>query len=284
MMRRLLSSSRAALQWRLLLLWTVCLLIPAAIMSAPVWQLLGQQLDHSVHAASLAQELDLVAITDLLDAQQKQGAGYAVAGALSLLATLLLSPLMTGLTTTAARAPHTLGFAALLAGGVADYPRLLRMLIVAAIPLGAAGALGAAAMKAASRYGEYAQLESDARLASMLAMLMLALLVALANATADAGRAVLASDRRRRSAFLAWWAGVKLVLRHPRATLGGWFAISVVGLLAASVLTVARINVPTAGLAGFLGALALTQLIVAVVAWMRSARLFALIALAARRP
>ena len=89
MMRRLLSSSRAALQWRLLLLWTVCLLIPAAIMSAPVWQLLGQQLDHSVHAASLAQELDLVAIADLLDAQQKQGAGYAVAGALSLLATLL---------------------------------------------------------------------------------------------------------------------------------------------------------------------------------------------------
>lgn len=283
-MKRLLSSSRAALQWRLLLLWTACLLVPAAIASAPVWLLLGEQLDHSVHAARLAQELDLLAIADLFDAPQKQGMAFSIAWALSLLATVLLSPLMTGMITTAARSPQPPGFGALLSGGASDYPRLLRMLIVAVLPLGVAAVAGGAGWKAAGRYADKALLEGDAHLANVLAMLALALLVALANATLDAGRAILANDRRRRSAFLAWWTGVKLVLRHPLAALGGWLAISAVGLLVAALLTVARLNVPAARMPGFLGALVLTQLIVAVVAWMRGARLFALIALTARRP
>ena len=47
--------------------------------------------------------------------------------------------------------------------------------------------------------------------------------------------------------------------------------------LAAALLAWARLHVPGLGFAGLLGAFLLTQLIVVVVAWMKIARLFALI-------
>jgi hypothetical protein len=54
-----------------------------------------------------------------------------------------------------------------------------------------------------------------------------------------------------------------------------YVVVTVVGLLLASVLAVARLHVAAAG-GGFLIALVLSQLIVVTVGWMRVARLFAL--------
>ena len=273
-------AARAALQWRLLLLWVGLMLIPTAILGVTVWRMLGEQLDYSVRAAEVARQIDLTVFADLMAAHGKSIAAFNHAGVLALIATLLVSPLLSGMAATAARAPETLGFGGLLSGGLAEYPRMLRMLVWSVVPLGLAMAIGGAAMDAASEHANTVAVEADAGLAGWLATALMVVLFSIAHATLDAGRAALAIERRRTSAVKAWWSGCKLLLRRPAATLGVYLAISAAGLALASVLVVARINVPGWNLAGFIGALLLVQLTVAVIGWMRSARLFAMVELA----
>jgi hypothetical protein len=271
---------RAALQWRLLLLWAGCLLAPAVLMALPLWRLLGASFDYSVHAGALAHDVDMTAIADLATNFSRSGPAFPFAALVALALTLLLSPLLSGMAMSAARAPQPPGFDALIAGGLQDYPRMARMLVVALIPLGIAAGLGSMALRAASRYDETALLQSDSDAARLAAMLVLALLLALAHATLDAGRAALALDRRRRSALLAWRDGCKLLLRRPFATFGIYLAITLAGLALAALLSLGRIHLAPVSTAGLAGALALTQLIVMALAWMRTARLFAMVELA----
>ena len=297
---------RAALQWRLLLLWAACLLVPAGLMALPLWRLLAGSFDHSVNAEALAREVDLTALADVVANYSRSGAAFPLAAAEALLLTLLLSPLLSGMAMSATntlgavglvsttRSPvnplstvkgagRPLGFGALLAGGLREYPRMARMLLVALVPLGLAAALGAWAMRAAASYGETATMQSSSDAARLAALLVLLLLLALAHATLDAGRAALALDPRRRSAFLAWWQGSKRVLRRPRAALAMlalYLSITLAGLALAAALSVARIHLPPLGAAGFVGGFLLTQLIVMALAWMRTARLFAMVELA----
>jgi hypothetical protein len=272
-------AASAALQWRLALLWTIVLLIPTALSTLPMWQLLSTAFDHSVHAAALATSLDLTAISDITVANARNGTGIGNGNLLALLFTLLLSPLLSGMTIHAARAPSRPGFGALIKGGVHEYGRLLRMLAWAIVPLGIVAGIAAAAFGAAHGYGEKAVLESEAGNAWLAATCIVALLFAIADASLDAGRAVLAGDRRRRSAVKAWWAGFKLVLRRPVATLGTYLGITIVGLAIAALFAVARLNVAPLGLVGWIGAFALTQLAVVALGWMRCARLFAMLEL-----
>jgi hypothetical protein len=279
-------ASRSALQWRLLVLWLVLLLAPAIVAALPVWQLLATNLDYSVHAAELAQRLDMVALADLGAGQLRYGAAIGNGQIVAIVLTLLLSPLLTGITISAARAPRQLGFGGLAAGGVQEYGRLLRMLLWSVVPLGLAAIVAGIALKAAHKSGEAASLAADADRADMWGMIAAGLVMLVALATLDAGRAVLAADLRRKSAVVAWWHGCRLLARRPLAGFGIYAGISAVGLALAALLAVARINVPALGLGGFFGALALAQLAVAAVAWMRSARLIALMELARvyRRP
>ena len=273
-------AARSAVQWRLLLLWVLWMLIPAAIVGLTVFQTLSAQLDYSVHSAAIARQLDMTVFADLMAAHGKNLAAFNSAAIIALIVTLLISPLLSGMAATAARAPETLGFRALSAGGLNEYPRMLRMLVWSAVPLGLAAMLGGLAMDAADKYGAAAILESSADLAKYAALALTLALLVLAHATLDAGRAALAVDRRRTSAVKAWWSGCKLLIKRPLATLGVYGVISAVGLALAALLAVARINVTGAGITGFIGALLLVQLTVAVLGWMRSARLFALVALA----
>jgi hypothetical protein len=273
-------AARFALQWRLLLLWAGCLLVPTLILALPMWQMLGANLDHSVHSATLAQQLDMTAIADLM--ASRGSAALPNAGIAALAVTLLLSPLLSGMVVSAARAPGPLGFRGLAGGALHEYPRMLRMLMWAVVPLALAAAAGSLALDLAQKYAATAILESDAQLATMSAVLVLGLLLVLADATLDAGRAALALDRRRRSAIAAWWDGCKLLARRPLATVGVYLAISAAGLLFAAPLAMARIKLAHIGVSagGFIAVLALTQLIVLALAWMRGARLFALVELA----
>lgn len=276
----LAAALEAARQWRLLLLWVLLSLLPAALLALPVWRLLGASLDNSVHAAALAEQLDLLALADLAHVFGHSGVALPLAALLALALTLLLSPLQTGMAMRAARAPQRLGFGALLAGGLQEYPRMARMLLVAALPLAAAILLGGAARGVAERYGEGAVLASQAASASLAAQLLMALLLLLAHASIDSGRAILALDRRRRSALKAWWQGCRLLASRPLATLAAYLPITVLALALAAALGLARIALPRVDGAGFFLALLLTQLVVLVLAWMRTARLFALIAVA----
>ena len=278
-----LAAARAAmLEWRLLLLWVLLSLLPALLMALPFWRLLGASLDYSVYAPALAQELDMVALTDVVHLYGRSGAAVPISLALAVALTLLLSPFLTGMAMSAARAEARHDFGGLVAGGLREYPRMARMLAVALLPLVAAAFFGSAAQGMAERYSETALLASNAALAGLAATIVMSVLLVLAHASIDCGRAVLALDRRRRSAFKAWWQGSKLLLRRPLAVLDAYLPLTVLALVVAALLTLARVHLPRVDGAGFIAAFVLTQLVVLVLAWMRTARLFALIDLARR--
>lgn len=271
---------RSALQWRLLLLWVLLMLIPTAILTMPLWTVMTTGLDHSVHAAAFARQLDMTVFADLMSMHGKQVEAFNLATMLALATTVLLSPLLTGMAATASRATETPGLRALLAGGFSEYPRMLRMVVWSVVPLGIAVAVGGAAMGAVDKQLDKAIVAADVDLIGYAATALAVLLFTFAHATVDAGRAALTIERRRTSAVKAWWSGLKMVLRRPLASLGVYAAISVVGLAVAAALTVGRINVAGSNMGMFLAALLLVQLTVAVLGWMRSARLFAMVELA----
>lgn len=284
-LRPLLSAMRAALQWRLMLWWALLLLLPTLAASLPVWQMLGANLDHSVHAPALANKLDMLAIADLMGSvRERFGPAMSLGGIVALAMTLLLSPLLAGMSIHAARATRRPGFIDLLAGGAQEYARMFRMMVWSAIPLLVVGIVAAVAFKVAGKSAESAVLESDADRASHLALIATAVAFVLVHATLDAGRALLANERRRRSAIVAWWGGVRLMLRRPLSLLGVYVIVTGLGLLLAALLAVARLHVPALGGAGTVGAVLLAQLVVLVLGWMRSARLFAMMALVRARP
>ncbi|KQV45461.1 MULTISPECIES: hypothetical protein [unclassified Duganella] len=275
------NASRAALQWRLLATWIVAALLPTLLLAAPMWSSLSGILDQSVHAPELAKSLDVLSLADIMAELKRNSLSLQAGGIAALVLTLLLSPLLTGVIVTAGRAPETATFRQLFAGGVGEYPRMFRTLLWAVIPLGLALAIGAAVADSAQDFAEKASLESDADRWVLFANVLGVLLLALANLTLDAGRAQLAIDRRRTSAVKAWWSGLKLLLRRPGAMLGSYALLTVAGLLLAGLFVLARFNLAGSNglllLAGFL----LAQLVVLAMAWMRAARLLALMTLSA---
>jgi len=273
-----LQSARRALQWRLPVLAGVALLLPLLIVVAPAWMLLDAQLSYSVHAAILARQLDLSAITDVLAAGRQHAMAAQLALVAALACTALLSPLLAGATVTAARSPAPPPLRALLEGGMAEYPRMLRMLVWSAVLLGAALWLGNFLTGLATP--DDAQLPTDGQAAAYAANAAMVLLVWAALVTADAGRAVLAADRRRRSALRAWWDGIALLRRQPVAALGSYAVLGAVGFGVAGLLGLGRLHFPVGSLAGDVAAFVLTQAVALLLAWFRAARLFALVAVA----
>jgi hypothetical protein len=276
----ILYAVRASLQWRLLLWWAVLLLLPTVVAALPVWGMLSASLDHSAYSARLAERLDMIAYADLLHAARDQYAPALGAGSVvALVLTLLLSPLLAGMALAAARAPQPLSSGTLLTAGAQFYPRMARMLAWSVVPLGVAGLVGSWAHRLASQVAETALLETDAERAAHLATLAAVVLLLLAHATVDIGRAMLAADRRRTSVIGAWWRGCGQLARRPLALLGTYLGITAAGLVVAALLAFARVHVPALGTVGTAGAVVLAQLVVLVLGWMRMARLFALTAL-----
>jgi hypothetical protein len=273
-----LQSARRALQWRLPVLTGVALLLPVLIVVAPAWMVLDAQLSYSVQAATLARQLDLAAITDLLAVGQQHAMAVQLALVTALACTALLSPLLAGATVTAARSPAPPVLRALLEGGMAEYPRMLRMLVWSAVLMGVALWLGNFLAGLASP--AEALLPTDGQVAGYAANAATVLLVWMALVTVDAGRAVLAADRRRTSALRAWWDGIALLRRQPVAALGSYAVLGAVGFGVAGLLGLGRLHFPAGSLAGDVAAFVLTQVIALLLAWFRTARLFALVTVA----
>lgn len=274
-----LGAARAALQWRLLLLWTIALLLPTLLLALPFWSHFSASFDYSVHAAELAQRLNMSNVADLMTDPARNPVAMKLGAGAAVVASLLLSPLLTGAVATAARCEGRPALRELFAGAVAEYPRMFRMLLWAVVPLGAVLGASSSLQHLADAGADSAITPADGAYLRAAADVATALLLAFALATLDAGRAVLAADRRRKSAVAAWWQGLRLLARRPLAMLGSYVAISAAGLLVAAALGLARIHVPHVDTAGFLFALLLTQTIALLLAWMRSARLFAMIAI-----
>jgi hypothetical protein len=292
----LIQAAGAALQWRLLLLWTALLLLPTLILTLPFWSMLGEQFDHAVNGAELARRLDFLAVSDLMLAVKHAMPALSAAAVVAGLLALLLMPLQSGMLVTAARVRlareggqdrgqdrASAGFGALVTGGFALYGRMLRVLVWAVVPLGAALALGGAALHGAGVHNESAILGADAQRLTRAALALAVIVFLLADVTLDAARAMLAVDARRTSAVKAWWRGVLLLRRRPGG-IAGWLCITIAGLLVAALLTVMRIRLAGggAGAGGMIALFLLTQLAALALAWMRGARLFSLIALASQ--
>jgi len=280
---------RAALQWRLLLLWILAMLIPTAIVALPLWASLRHLLDHSVHSTQWATHFDALAMSDVYI----HARGLSGVAVVSLIATLLLSPLLTGMAVTAARASRksefgepTFGepaFGELLRGAAHAYWPLLRLLLLALLPFGAAAAIGAVGLVFVTGLATHSVLQTQADNNRQIVVIVLAVLLALAHAVVESGRAQFAVDPSLRSAWRALWRGAGVVLRRPFATFGMYVGVSCVGYALALGLAILRVRTTAVGWSGFILALALTQLITAALAWQRTARLFALMDVARTR-
>ena len=265
-----------ALQWRLLLLWLLALALPVLLAGLPLWLSLASVLDRSLLGRQLVAGFEIPVLAETVTALRL--GGYSPASGLGgLVVFLLLLPGVSGLVMPAARAPQRLGFAALCKGAFGEYGRMARLWLWALLPLGVAGGIAGAVMHGVKEQVLTLTLESDALWLGRGGLAFSALLLLLAHATVDAARAQLVIEPRRRSVVLAWWQATRTLLRRPGNFLL-YLLLTLLGLLFAALLAGLRVRVqPVSGLS-FIAALLLGQLLVLVLAWMRCARLFALVA------
>lgn len=262
-------------QWRVLVLWVAALLLPSALVALPVFAYLGRLLDHAPQAKGLVRALDSAALIELLRQLGEPFASDAMAQGLSLaaVATWLLAPPLAALSVAAVREGGRPRLRELLRGAGDLLGRLLRMALVAALPLGVAAAGAALAFKLAENAAQAATLESAAQRASRLSWAAAAALVGLAHVTLEAGRAHFAAQPSRRSAFLAWWSGVRLLVRRPLRVLGLCAVTAALGPGLGAVLMALHLRLGPSSAGGVLISFLLAQLAVAAVAWGRVSRL-----------
>jgi hypothetical protein len=266
--------------WRIIIVWIGITLIPSAVVSVPAGRLLSAELDHSVHASSWARTLDVSVVGDLILNAGKSVPVLEGALVISLLLTVVFWPFLTGMVVASAKETRSLGFVALVQGGVREYGRMLRMLLWSVVPLGIAGAIGGWALHVVNKRADAAILASQVAREHLLAVIALTALLIAAHVTVEAGRAQFSVDIHRRSAVKAWWRGLRLVFARPVAALGSYLLITAVGVILVALFVIARINSPQATFSGLLTSLALTELIAVAAIWMRIARLMALIQIA----
>jgi cytochrome bd-type quinol oxidase subunit 2 len=195
-----------------------------------------------------------------------------------LVLTGLLLPFLAGMVITAIRSGRKPGFAELLQGGLVEYGRQFRLLIIGGVVVLLAFAAGSALLAGVEKSAAKAIVESDLDTMSLLANLGFYALLAISMSVLDAARAQFAADSTLRSAFKAYGRGVKQLVRRPIATIGLFVLITIVGLLLVALFGVLRLSAPGL-LLGFIA----TQLVVLATIWMRTARLYALTEVATSR-
>ena len=234
-------------------------------------------LDHSLLGPQQVDGFEPAVFIEVLMGLAQRGPA-ATSGTSAVLMFLLL-PWLTGIAMTAARSSQRLGFGALLKGGLSDYGPMPRLWLWAVVPLGLAGAVGAGVLYLVKQQALTMTLEADAVHLRQAALAFSALLLLLALATVDAARAQWVIEPRRRSVIGVWWRGARLLLRRPECILM-YLLLTGFGLAVAAALGWLRIQLPPVSGLSFVLALLLGQALTLVLAWMRCARLFALVAAA----
>lgn len=273
---QLRSGARLASQWRLLLLWLLALALPWLLALLPLWRALAAQLDQSLAARVLVERFELPVLAEALMGLGQNGFGASALFSSVLLLALLL-PWLSGSLIAVVRAPLPLGFQALLLGGLREYGRMSRLWLWALCLLGAVAAMGGGLMHWLGEKTALMQLESEGDRWSRSVLLFTGLLFLLAHASLDAARARLALEPQRRSVLKAWRLASRDLWRQPRRLLG-YLLITALGLLVAVLIGLLRAQLAPVGAGSQLLALALGQLLVLALVWMRCVRVFALAA------
>ena len=271
-----------ALQWRLLFLWWASLLVPGAIAALPVFRFLRLQLDHSPRARDLVAFLDGATLSDLLRQLGENGAGEAMVLGLAgaVLSLLLVAPFMAGALVTAARSDEPLPLPALLAGAGELYARMVRTALCGLVPLGIGAGLAAGAIKLALKVGEHDLTETAAHAHLRAGLLLAVVAVFLFQLVVDAARALFAAEPSRRSAALALWSALRLLVRRPLRMLGIGGLASLAGFGAAAVLMAVRLRLEQGSALRIGLAWALAQAAQVAIGWGHAARIFGLAELA----
>jgi hypothetical protein len=275
-----------AAQWRYLLVFVLGTLLPAAVVLAPVHGFFVSLFDHSTRSRQLVSSLDSSAFFDVLKQLGEPAAasiGTGVASAFIL--TLVIAPALAAAAATVAQQDTRVDVRSLLGGTGGLYPRMLRMAVTSLLPLGVATALAAVIVTLVGKSNEHAVLESAASRNSWIAGIGAALVVWLAHSTVELGRAVLVAEPERRSAFLAWWTALRLLVRRPLQVLGLCLVTTLAGLLLATVLTAMRLRMSPSGPVTIAIEFLVAQAAIVSIGWSRASRLAGLVAVVrASRP
>lgn len=266
----------AALQWRLLLLWILATFVATSVAALPLLQSLGALLDHSTHAPAWARQFDGLMFGDVAAALSHQHATLHGAGLASLLLMLLWLPWLNGMVVASGRAGRSLGFGSLLQGGLAEYGRMLRLMLWSILPYALAGLLVQWGLDWADDRSDIATLQSQADNAQHIAWWAAGVVIVLTQAWVEAARASFIADGGLRSATVAMVRGLLQLLRRPLSTVLAYLLITAMGFAIALAFGLLRAHTVSVGAHGLLWGLVLTQLVVVVLGWMRIARLFAL--------
>jgi len=275
----------AALQWKLLLLWFLLTLIPALIVSRPLHAMLATLLDHSVHADALAKSFHGLAMSDVMVDIGRHGMpALSAAFMLGTLLTLLLSPFLTGMSVTALRGRQPPGFGELMHGGLSEYWRLLRYLLWALVLYAIVWGIGASVFSLVAHYSDKAILESNVDFWSHVANAVMIGVFVVAQSMIEAGRGRIVAEPNQRSATRAFLSGIGTLFRRPLVTLGMFLGVTLVGYVLTLLLGMWRMRVVPFGTLGTVLAFLVLLLLVVSMAWMRTARLAGMAAIAEATP
>jgi hypothetical protein len=270
----------AALDRRLLTLFTAVVLSTTAVAAFPMWRVMASQLDRSPRSKEIAESFDLLAFADIGVAFFRSAAPVTGAVVVATLLGALSWPFLAGMAVGAARGERPRTFVGWIEGGVVYYTRMLRIGFVAIVPLALVGGAATLAFEGARHYGRRAILESQAALGWRAALAVTIVVFVLVHATLELGRAAFGADDELRSGWRAWLRGVELMARHPLRVLGSYLAPTLASYVVAIPILIVRLRVSGPSAIELLLVFILTQLGVAALGWGRSARLYALTALA----
>ncbi|GAB3089239.1 hypothetical protein [Lysobacter terrae] len=268
---------------QLLIAWLLMVWLPAAIVALPAVLWLYLNVGHSPQAATLAADASGDFLSQALTAMRGEEALLAAGAGFGLLLAVLLSPWLTGMIVAQIRTVYRLRLGGVIRAGLGEYLRMLRMLAWSLLLMMVAAALGVAAMLGIEWMVQNAASVpvSEQPLALADAGWFLPLLfVLLVHVTMEAGRGWLGADLALRSVLEAWHRGLHMLLRRPGATMVVYLGTTLVGHGLAFGFLRLRTLLEVDGWPGWLLAFACTQLMVASLAWGRSARLHGLADLA----
>jgi hypothetical protein len=255
------------------------MLAVTAVAALPAWRLLGNLLDRSPRALAMAERFDALAFEDMGMAFARSAAPLSGA---ALVATLLAAfswPFLAGMAVSAARAQRPRTFVSWLEGGLAYYTRMLRIGLLAIVPLAVAAGIVTMSYWGARRYAHGVILESQATAAARGALAVSLVVFAVVQTSLELGRAAFAADDQLRSGWQAWLRGLSLMGRYPLAAFGSYLGATLASYAAAFLLFVVRLRVSGPSAAQLVVGFLVAQLGVAALGWGRAARLVALTAL-----
>jgi hypothetical protein len=270
------------MQWRLLAIWWVAILVPSLVASLPISIFFSRNLERWPGAKDAIARLDGQTLNELFrqlgerGSAESMGAGFAAA----LITLFFAAPVAAGAAVTAASSDEPKRMHELLAGAGALYGRMLRTFLCGLLPFAIAGAATGAAFSAADHFNELATREMAAVRNLAVAAVPSLALIFIAHIVADTARAQFAADPHRRSALIALWSALRLVIRRPVRALTIGASGTLLAGLAAVVFIGLRLRIEQKSAVPIALAWLLGQLATVAVGWGRNARIIGLAELA----